>query len=161
MDCGFPNLTSFYKSFRQHFGTSPAKYRSEMQYLAYQRNMAIEKGRISLKKYLKFHVSNAPEDEYTPVICSVKTSAAKYTKCWNKVVNIGEISNLARSDFQKHVLFLKEKLGFSYVRIWNINAPDLQIIKHQNGQQTFDFSRFDRIVDFIVENGLSVYLDLG
>lgn len=162
MDCGFPNLTSFYKSFNQLTGTSPAKYRSEMKYIAHQNTSAIQNAKSTLRKYLKLGQAMADESEsFARISCNASGKAENYYKCWNKVINVGEISALARSDFQKHVLFLKKELGFLYARIWNINAPDLQIIKHQDHQLTFDFSRLDRIFDFLVENGLHIYLDLG
>ena len=162
MDCGFPNLTSFYKSFNELVGTSPAKYRSEMKYITHQHSSTLENAKSSLRNYLKLGINNDTDDPgYEQILCSAAIEAVKYDKCWNTVINMGDISSMARSDFQKHALFLKQELGFSHVRLWNIHAPDLQIIKYHNEQLTFDFSRLDRIFDFFVENGLHLYLDLG
>ena len=162
MDCGFPNLAAFYKSFHALVGTSPTGYRSEMTDLSLQNASDQENAKNALKNYLGLGTS--PEDEAPGrrrIFCSVSDHGQTYDKCWSKVINIGEISNMARSDFQKHILFLKQELGFLYVRIWNIHSPDLQIVKYQSAQLTFDFSRLDRILDFLVENGLHIYLDLG
>lgn len=162
MDCGFPNLTAFYKSFNQVMGTSPSKYRNEMKYMVHQSHSSLQNAKTSLRKYLKLDVTKDEEaDGYVPVVCSAAGKSQKYNKCWSKVINVGAIALLARSDFQKHVLFLKKELGFLYTRLWNIDAPDLQMIKYQEHQLTFDFSRLDRIFDFLIENGLHIYLDLG
>ncbi len=52
---------------------------------------------------------------------------------------------------------LKEELGFTQVRIWNI----FSLIIYQNAQGYLNYNKLDRILDFLTENGLSPFIELG
>jgi len=78
----------------------------------------------------------------------------------NTMINIGMASDLSRSVFRDHLLYLKENLGFQYVRFWDIYSSDMFIDIHATGDQ-LNLGRLDNILDFLVSNHLKPYFELG
>lgn len=82
------------------------------------------------------------------------------SKNWSRIINIGKIDALLDSDMQQQLLVMKEEIGFSYVRIWNIFVQDMYD-EGEDGNWRYNFSRVDRGLDFLVDNGLKPYIELS
>ena len=97
--------------------------------------------------------------------CHLKCSASVRTlweKNWNKVINIGRLSSLLSSHVQEHVRLLKKELHFTYVRLWDIYSQELLLnIGRLRDGKKLDFEKMDRALDFLVENYIHPYIDLG
>ena len=166
-DNGFSNLNSFYAAFKADCGLSPAEYRAEKEAAAAERKEDANRAKEALSGYLKAKRSEGGSEEEQKdekISCSVKMRGELYSKVWSRVINIGEVRNLLRSDFQKHILLLHKELGFSHIRCWNLYADEFKMgIRRSREAQTdeYDFTILDRAFDFLVENGIKLYLDLG
>jgi len=73
---------------------------------------------------------NVPAEENTAarnmgLIAVDAQDAEEYSKNWCKIINIGRAEVLLDSNMQQQLLTMKEELGFSYVRIWNIFVEDM------------------------------------
>ena len=88
---------------------------------------------------------------------AVKTVPLK--KSWCEIINVGKIEALLDCDIQRQVLMMKEEIGFKYVRIWNIFVQEMY--EERDGDWHYNFSRIDRGLDFLVENGLKPYIELS
>lgn len=76
------------------------------------------------------------------------------------MINVGRALVLLRGDVQEHVIFLHQTLKFEYVRIWDIYDPELQLnIDSSDGRH--NFSKLDKIVDFLLKNKLRPFMELG
>lgn len=82
------------------------------------------------------------------------------SRFWNRTINIGAAEELLHSDVQSHVLELKNHLHFRYVRFWDIYSPGLYLSEHREGQ-IYNFSRLDRVLDFLVENHLVPHMEVA
>ena len=51
----------------------------------------------------------------------------KTVRYWQKLINIGPIENLLRYDVREQLKYLKETLGFEYVRFWQLYSDTMMI----------------------------------
>lgn len=82
------------------------------------------------------------------------------TRFWSRTINIGAAEELLHSDVQAHVLELKNKLHFRYVRFWDIYSPGMYLDEHKEGQ-IYNFGRLDRVLDFLVENHIVPHIEVA
>ena len=167
LDNGFSNLNSFYTVFKSDCGLSPAEYRAQKEAEAAAMAADADRAKESLSAYLGADRSGDAKEEGprpSEIRCCVTRRGERYAKVWNQVINVGEVRDLLRSDYQKHILMLHKELGFSHIRCWNLYAEEFQLgIRRNREAQTdaYDFTVLDRAFDFLAENGIRLYLDLG
>lgn len=161
MDNGFPNLQSFNKAFKEMYGETPSKYRAEV----WESEKSQQDDRKVKEQALQYLSALQPEmkapvrrKEKCEISCS-GTEGKIYHKIWNKVINVGRLSSLRQSDIQNYVLTLKKNLRFEYIRLWDIYSEELLV--DLEDYKEYDFSRMDRIFDFLTEHEIRPYLDLG
>lgn len=167
MENGFANTASFNAAFKKVYEISPSEYRLQKKPQRKKEKIIIEKKK---NEYIAEKLNSFMENNYSGV--STKSDFLQRTlivnanqnrklnKPWNKMINIGEASDLLRYDIQKHVLILKEKLGFRYVRFWNIYGDELYLNENSD-EGNYNFGKLDKILDFLVENELYPYIELG
>lgn len=163
VDNGFPATASFNKAFKDCFDLTPSEYRRK-----YSGKSAPREGRTGslneleiedIKRFLDKSREN-PEISHgkqTELFTAHGDKWESLKKPWSHIINIGEAALLLRSDVQEHIKMLKEELGFTQVRIWNI----FSLIIYQNAQGYLNYNKLDRILDFLTENGLSPFIELG
>lgn len=165
MDCGFPNLTAFNKAFREKYQVSPKQYRTELKQTEQKKEKADKESRalaeFQLLDYFEKnnHIQGQEFDETEQVVAD----ASEYTileKNWNKMINIGGIYLLLQKEIQDHTLFLCKTLGFEYVRIWDLYETRMHI-NAGNRERKYNFSRLDICLDFLTQNHIKPYLELG
>lgn len=164
LDNGFPNISSFNKAFKERYNLTPKGYQEE--YL-----LKSEKGSSSeilsgdleyrLMDYLNHTEDGILENQdYQETFC-VDTNQYRYLpKTWSRLINIGRVILLLRSDVQEHVVFLKDKLKIEYVRLWDIYDEDMQM-NAGNAEGKHNFTKLDKVVDFLVSHQLRPYFELG
>ncbi|RDU24096.1 GH39 family glycosyl hydrolase [Anaerosacchariphilus polymeriproducens] len=167
MENGFANTASFNAAFKKVYEMSPSEYRIKMKPQKMKEKITAEqKKEEAVAKKLSYFIENnftsAPDQtDYMESSLIVNASEKKVlNKPWNKMINIGEASDLLRSDIQNHVLVLKEKLGFRYIRFWNIYSKELYI-NENNLHGKYNYEKLDKILDFLVDNELFPYIELG
>lgn len=165
MDCGFPNLTAFNKAFREKYQVSPKQYRTELKQTEQKKEKADKESRalaeFQLLDYFEKnnHIQGREFDETEQVVAD----ASEYTileKNWNKMINIGGIYLLLQKEIQDHTLFLCKTFGFEYVRIWDLYETRMHI-NAGNRERKYNFSRLDICLDFLTQNHIKPYLELG
>lgn len=165
LDNGFPTSASFNKAFRDIYHMTPSAYRACVrQEEREDTDTARQQEEIGqrVKDYL---AGNMPAEETTAArnmsLFTVDALETKeYSKNWCRIINIGRVEALLDSNMQQQVLLMKEELGFSYVRIWNIFAEDMYDEDGKNGWH-YNFSRMDRGLDFLVDHKLKPYIELS
>jgi len=167
LDNGFASTAAFNKLFKNVYNTKPLKYRQQMR-----NNLAIEadiekeqdikelNDRIS--SYLENNIrSSQPEISKKNDFFIIDINNRKnYKKHWNRMINAGRAGDLLRSDMQEHLLMIKEELGFEYVRFWDLFSTDL-FLNESDKDGNYYFERLDKILDFLVTNGMRPYIEMG
>lgn len=164
LDNGFPNIAAFNKAFREHYNTKPKTYQEE--FLAQKKDNE-QSTKLTgdmeyrLLDYLDHKDDLVPETEDFHITLSTDARSYRYlSKTWSRLINIGRVVTLLRSDIQEHVLFLKDKLKIEYVRLWDLYDEELQM-NVTNTEGRHNFTKLDKVVDFLVEHQLKPYFELG
>lgn len=161
VDNGFSNATHFSRAFKTTRGVTPTEFRS----MARQKNPKEElQNQDHLTHRLESYLRQNAEIQVLPEKqCTVEADAEQsvpYVKNWNKVINIGSASDLLRADIQEHVRALKKQLFFTYARIWNLFSEKM-LVQKDSGTGKYYFRKIDLVLDFLVENQILPFLDLG
>lgn len=167
LDNGFANTAAFTDVFKKIYNMTPSEYRQQMFMMNEKQNVSSqdEQDRIVEQKitdYLdKKLIVETGKMQTEDAYALVDTTKRKYyNKYWNQMINIGKASDLLRSDLQEQILILKNELGFSYVRIWDLFAKEL-MLNEDDREGKYYFGRLDKILDFLIEHGIRPYLELG
>ena len=161
VDNGFSNATHFSRAFKGAQGVTPTEFRS----LARQKTAAEELQNQEhltrrLENYLRQNAETTVLPEKQRTVEADAEQSVPYEKNWNKVINIGQVSDLLRADIQEHVRLLKKQLSFTYVRVWNLFSEKM-LVQRDPETDKYYFRNIDLVLDFLVENQILPFLDLG
>lgn len=161
MDNGFPTSAAFTKAFRDVYKEAPSEYRKRMQEREHQQKEEKEleeKDRTMLLKYLNYRRNETRPEKNSFIECLADVDCYK-KQDWEyfKAVNVGEVYSLLQSDVQKQLKEIQKETGMRYARIWNILAPDGNL--EEKGR--YNFRKLDLVLDFILENNMKPYIELG
>lgn len=165
MDCGFPNIASFNKAFKEKYQMNPKSYRAsgkkQQKSDSFERENTTEQAEYQLLDYLEKN-ENILEDDYEEIE-QIEADTGSYTiltKNWNKMINIGGVYLLLQKEIQDHTVFLCKTLGFEYVRVWDLYEKRMHI-NVANREKKYNFSRLDACLDFLTLNHIKPYIELG
>lgn len=164
VDCGFSSSAAFNKAFKEKYNTTPSLYR-----VNWKGNLNKDKNKDEKKedldnKLITYYQNHMLENEEEYQILQRKVKVCNNgkadidNKC--KLINIGAAADLLHSDMQEHILRLKEKLGIRYVRFWDLYSSEMFLNDHSEGKK-YNFTKLNRIIDFLVNNGMIPYIELG
>ena len=165
---GFTNITSYNTLFKETYHMTPSEFRKQRKsQLEKSDKQKQEKQELIEKKVEEYLKRNPNIQESREEI--IKLSAEIDIEChpiseWSgyccKMINAGTAMDLSSSTFQEQILLHKSKMGFEYVRFWDIYVPELYIDIHApKGKQ--NYSRLNAVMDFLVKNNLKPYIELG
>lgn len=162
VDCGFSNASVFSKLFKDIYNMTPSDYREQWKAVALQTKK--DKDAIKelvckkIQEQVKYHENTGIIGK---TVIKVDTSRENaYEKNWNKIINIGSLSNLLFVNLQYHTLYLAENLGFQYARIWNVFSRKLML---SDGKivGNYNYDKIDMGLDFLVSHHIIPFIDLG
>lgn len=167
MQNGFASLTAFNKSFKEVYHQTPSEYRkqSEGQTSPSGPDNAPADAVIA-ESVLSYFKDEDPAVAGEAAHCALSFSVSALdrgeplTKNGNRMINIGTASDLLHSVFREHLLQLKNELGFQYVRFWDLYGKDMLLDIHAP-KDRLHFGRLDEALDFLLENRLKPYMELG
>ena len=139
MDNGFSTPSAFNRDFKNAFGMTPKEHRS-----LYRKRpeTAMTKGqeRNRLRQILEENQALSASDlKKQQVIHADTENMHVWKKSRNEVLNAGPAHALASASLQKQILFLTDRLGITYLRIWNVFSPRLMVLGNAPGQYNFTF----------------------
>ncbi len=160
-DNGFPTSASFTKAFRDVYNESPSEYRKKMQ-----EEKEVDEKETTLQKeeeerileYLKFREQkespqSTREKEY---FVDMKKQKEVFSD-FSKAISIGDGYILLQSEAQHQIEKLQKQAGIKYGRIWNILSRE-HCFSEKEG---YNFRKLDQVLDFLLDNHLKPYLELG
>lgn len=157
-DCGFTSISLFNRSFKHIYGLTPSEFRAKRAgaQMAEERGAEDESVRKQVAEYIE-ESRNVRTDESNRIVIRTQDINGSTASFW-KMLNVGKASNLRSSTLQNHVKLLHEMADFQYVRFWGLFSREL-FLGESEGRR-MNFSRIDRIFDFILENGMKPFIDL-
>ncbi len=162
MDTGFANSAAFNKAFKEKYNTTPSVYRGQWHGEPEIASADIREQK-KLKKYVDDYFKknqNVPVGQtYIRDIVLKNSEGQKLDRYWQKMINGGTAADLLRFDMQQQIKMLHDRLKFEYVRFWDIYSPEMFLDRPQEGG--YNFSRLDMVIDFLTENQMKPYIELG
>ena len=164
-DCGFTSAALFNKVFKKTHGVTPTEFRRRANIKEKDKKdspdtKAIEK-RVE-QNVFREEQQETPE-EHVSGVCTEEnrfsvTESRELPPFWGDTINFGNASNLLHSSMREHLMILKSALNFTYVRFWSIFSKEFYILPNQ---EYYDFSQIDSVLDFVQEQGMKPYIELG
>ncbi len=163
MDSGFPNLAAFNKAFKDAYRETPSVYAAALRSQA-PLDPAPTQDRASEWAAALLSVREAsPEGENSPEVREILADArhaAEYAQNWRGVINVGRCDALLNADIRAHLLQMRKDIGFRFVRFWDIYAV-LFSEGARVSPDNINFARLDRVLDFLLDNDMIPYIELG
>ena len=168
-DAGFPSVSAFTKAFTQRYGMSPSAYRSEKEKAAAVLQLREPAAAFSytadiqdqLRHYMAEHDKHLTPSGMETIRIEGSTHDARiFRHFWSRMINGGLARDFLRADMQEHTRALHAELGFSYVRIWDICAPDMMLYR-EGEEGRYNFSRLDNVLDFLISIEVHPFIELG
>lgn len=166
VDNGYVNASSLNKAFKEAYHTTPTAYRARMlkqqQCLAQRSITRNESMYQQVKAYLAQKGVEGRQASHVQQF-SIRVNGAKkepYTKNWMEMINLGRASDLTKAKVQEQVLFLRDTLGFRYVRFWSLFNNEMEL-RPEHQTNVINFDRVDEVLDFLVYHNLIPFIELG
>ena len=167
LENGFANAAAFTKRVKEAYDLTPSEYRQKMKaHPDKNGNKKTENRKDMLDKkvsdYLDNQLVKEPKETAShddSVIVDTRNQT-EYDRYWEKMINIGRMEDLLRSDMQEQLLLLCGELGFRYVRIWDFFSEAL-MLGRSGSSGVYYFNRIDTVLDFLIDHGINVYLEMG
>lgn len=161
MDNGFPTSAAFTKAFRDVHGESPSEYRKLMQEensTPRDRRELTKEEELKIVEYLKLKRQEDEVEISDSRICHMDAAVITgKTNDFGKAVVLGDAYTILQSDVQEQLKELKQTTGIQYVKIWNILSKEHCFLEKKG----YNFRKLDLVLDFMVENHMKPYLELG
>ena len=164
-DCGFTSAALFNKIFKKIHGVTPTEFRKKAN--AKNKEEPKQRENSALEKRIEQTVLRAeqPElfEEEPGVMARIEESirvddTEEMEPFWGDTINFGNASNLLHSSMREHLMILKSALNFTYVRFWSIFSKEFYILPDQT---SYDFTQIDSVLDFVQEQGMKPFIELG
>lgn len=161
---GFSNATIFSKMFKNMYGDTPSEYRKKMK--EKKNSVPEQRSDSRIVSMLDDYLESKGTMQDAPIgikklenHCRIEPEAMDTWPGFH-TINMGLAADLLRSEVQEHVILLNRMVGLKYVRFWNVFTPEL-LLDINNEAAVFNFSRLDRILDFLCDQGLRPHMELG
>lgn len=167
LDNGFTTSAIFNKVFKEKYKVSPLIYRKNMKNnkknnIDESKNLNDEEMKDFLNSYFNddYIEENNIQERVNKYIIVDSNSKTSLKNNWSKMINIGKISDILQSNIQEHILILKKKIGFEYVRFWSVFDEDMHI-HISNEKERINFDKINRVLDFLVNNNIKPFIEFA
>lgn len=168
LENGFASVSAYNKAFKRVYEMTPSEFRRQKRSHREEKGAQEQKQKILVKQKVEEYLQKNPKDkependfaELTAEIAMEAEAAGEWDGYCCQMINAGTAKDLMNSLFQEQILARKPLMGFTYVRFWDIYAPEMYLDLHaRKGQQ--NYSRLNAVTDFLVRNQLKPYIELG
>lgn len=160
IDNGFSTPSVLNRYFRNKYGITPTAYRRQSEMVANCEVIEEEKAEQVKRQIARKIEQDAMKSPNSKKVIVKNTGDCEKWTDKSRIMNIGETEVLGDARIQEHILLIRDTLGISCIRIWNLFSEKFMIAKDFTGD-SFNFDYLDRIFDFFVRNEISLFIDLG
>lgn len=165
---GFANVNTLIRTFKTHHSMTPKAYRAlHTEHMKEERN---DFGRVTesevmlAKEQVKSYVSKEQSEDiwtgYASKVLNIDVKQGQVMeKSISKTINLGFARNVLTNAFQAQVSKLQVDLGFTYARFQGIFEHG--IIDRIPNTEHYNFSKANRILDFLYANQLLPFIEMG
>ena len=168
LDNGFASVAACNKAFRDAYHMTPSQFRNqrrpgsrELSALEQERKKRITQ---SVDEYLNQYPKEEAKDSSSEGFSFLlEADTAPLDKCstnYLRMINAGSAEYLMHTRLCAQILERRDLMGFSYVRFWDLYAPCMHLDLNV-AHEAQNYSRLDIVTDFLVENHLKPYIELG
>ncbi|MBB5264635.1 beta-xylosidase/AraC-like DNA-binding protein [Catenibacillus scindens] len=167
MDNGFSNMASFNKSFKTVYHMTPKEYKENGGSSSGENEWETDQNRRSLEEQLQGYMEQIDNTDSTPEICAVADCTQKNEnypckRPWQVLLNVGDMVSLKDYRIRSELLRINSSLKFTYARLWNVLSNDMLLGTYiSDDPSDYDFSYLDECIDFLLQNGLKPFLQMG
>ena len=162
---GFANTAAFNDAFKKVYHQTPTEYRRQMKMDGGPGDRS-EENKKKIQDRLSAYLDNSdikePVSKNNQISYVIADTGVirSYERHWQQMINVGRAGDLLRADMQEHVRELHKMLGFKYIRFWDIFGVEMRINENA-ADGNYNFSQIDRVLDFVIEEGLIPYIEMG
>jgi xylan 1,4-beta-xylosidase len=163
---GFSNISTFNKLFKDTYKLTPLKYKKHRQQEESDNESFIERRNeedYRIQKYIQQNtngVTNHNLATYKQTLEIKDLTGIEFQKSWKKMINIGTVIDVMKSNVREHMKQLKDGLRIEYFRVWDLYSPEMYIdLNSKNNYYNFD--KLNRVLDFLVANNMKAYIELN
>ena len=151
---GFSNTTTFNRLFKEVYNNTPTAYRKN-----YEDNIKapeIKPGTATVQfENIKPFFNNKSSASYTINV----TSGKPMNYPWAEIINVGLAETILSYNFQSSFSEFQKKIHFKYLRFQNIFSKKIFFPIQET--DLYDFTFFDDMMDFIKNNDILPFIELG
>lgn len=170
LESGFPNVNAMILAFKRHWGITPGEYRKGNRYKENADSgreedfgSEIRDDFASLMKYAEKTASAELTAVNIKEICAdINGRKQRVASHWKRILNAGYARSIIEGVVQKEIRYLKEKVGFEYIRMKGILNDDMCLLRtDMNGKTIVNYAYVDEVLDFILSVGAKPMIELG
>ena len=163
---GFSSSAAFIKIFKDTYGITPGKFRRDipetadednnsiilMDYSALQENLDSFDELAGLDAHEPLSYPNRKEINIVDI-----TRYKSTTQLWRTMINVGFTKNVSDSNLRAQLALAQKSIGFQFCRLQGVFGDVLPRLPNSS---EFNFSEFDRFIEYLLSLGLVPFLDL-
>ncbi len=173
IDHGFSNHKTYATAFRKLYGCSPTEYRksdsSRPSALSSQTEDIDPKTGLGVFSYFRQFIKD--DNEFVPASHTATERTLEFTPRTMKKqgdirnrlsLSAGRALAVLRSNLREQILKARLDFNLTYLRIRDIFSDSLYIYyENSAGEPIFSFQNLDEVFDFLVDNGITPFPEIG
>lgn len=157
---GFSNSSSMNRSFKEMYQITPTEYREQIKEAEkVQQEKEEQSKKKIIRRLAKLQNENTTAYAKENEIIIDGENDAGYFETGLGILNIGPAADVLNAEIQRQILMFWKDFDYSYMRLWNVFSKRL-IMSTEEGK-TLNYYFLDQVLDFFVNNGIPLFLDIG
>lgn len=157
---GFSNSSSMNRSFKEMYQITPTEYREQVKEAEkVQQEKEEQSKKKIIRRLAKLQNENTTAYAKENEIIIDGENDAGYFETGLGILNIGPAADVLNAEIQRQILMFWKDFDYSYMRLWNVFSKRL-IMSTEEGK-TLNYYFLDQVLDFFVNNGIPLFLDIG
>ncbi len=114
LEAGFPNMAAMSQAFKQRYGTTPTRYRSE------HRERSAHTLPASVVTALRESPNGIERDESSKLLfvrADARVTASELRNPWSDSIGLGDLASLTDARLREQVSWLQQRLAFRHMRV--------------------------------------------
>ncbi len=167
-DSGFANTHAFVQAFKKEYDMLPSVYRRKKRM---EKETSIPRIEVEQHDYMAGLKKYLEADPATPVLqqavsSNIRLNTDRETKplrhTWRTVLSAGNVVDLLMADVQAMIRRMQREIGFRYIKLHNIFSDAMYVYSQKgDGTPVYNFSYLDRVLDFVLDEGLLPMIELS